>query len=53
MDDEEIGLTDLMSFPNLALSAPLMEKSELLQEEDKHDFVRPEAMIKSIDMFIM
>ena len=53
MDEEEIGLTDLLSLPNLALSAPLMTKSELLQEEDKHDFVRPEAMTKSIAVSIL
>jgi hypothetical protein len=32
----------------LALSTLLRIKSELLQEEDKHDFVRPEAITMSI-----
>jgi hypothetical protein len=53
VDEEEIGLIDLLSLPNLALSAPLRTKSELLQEEDKHDFFRPEAIKKSIAVSIM
>ncbi len=48
VDEEEIELTDLLSLPNLALSTLLRIKSELLQEEDKHDFVRPEAITMSI-----
>ena len=45
-----MGLTDRLSLPNLAVSAPLRTKSELLQEEDKHDFMRPEAMTMPIAM---
>jgi len=52
VDEEEIRLTDLLSLPNLALSAPLRTDSGLLQEEDKHDFVRPEAMTMSIAVSI-
>jgi hypothetical protein len=48
VEEEEIGFTDLRSFPNLTRSAPLRTKSELLEEEDKHDFVRAEAITKSI-----
>ena len=48
MDEEENGFTDLLSLLNLALFAPLRSKLELLQEEDKHNFVRPEAMTTSI-----
>jgi hypothetical protein len=53
VEEEAIGLTDLMSFPNLARSAPLSTKSELLEEEDKHDFVRREAMTRSIAVSIL
>ena len=45
VDEDEIVLTDLLSLANLAISAPLRTKSELLQEEDnKHDFFRPKAI---------
>ena len=39
---------EFKSFLNLVFSAALMTKSELLQEEDKHDFVSPEAITKSM-----
>ena len=39
---------EFMSFFNLAFSAAFKTKSELLQEEDKHDFVNPEAIAKSL-----
>ena len=41
-------LTDLLSFPNLTFSAAFKTKLELLHEEDKHDFVSPEAITISI-----
>ena len=50
MEEEAIGLTDFLSFPNLARSAPLRTKSELLEEEDKHNFVRPEKITRSTAM---
>jgi len=53
VEDEAIGLTDLMSFPNLTRSAPLRTKSELLEDDDKHDFVKPEAMTMPIAVSIM
>jgi hypothetical protein len=34
VDEEEIGLQDLLSFANLVDSAALSTKLELLQEED-------------------
>jgi hypothetical protein len=37
VEEEEIGLMEFKSFLNLAFSAAFMTKSELLQEEDKHD----------------
>jgi hypothetical protein len=53
VEEEEIGFADLRSFPNLARSAPLRTKSELLEEEDKHDFVKAEAITKSIAVSIL
>ncbi len=54
MEEEAIGLTaDLMSFPSLARSTALRTKSEPLEEEDKQDFVSPEAMTRSMAMSIM
>ena len=43
-----MGLVDFRSFLNLARSAALRTKSELLEEEGKHDFVSPDAMTKSM-----
>jgi hypothetical protein len=43
-----MGLNDLLSLSNLVVSAPFKTNSGLLQEENKHDFVRPEAMTMSI-----
>ena len=37
-----------MSFLNLVFSAALRTKLELLHEEDKHDFVNPEAISRSM-----
>ena len=48
-----MGLTDLVSFSNLAFSAILRTESELLEEEDKRDFDRPKAMMMSIAVSIM
>ena len=41
---------EVMFFLNLVFSAAFKTKSELLQEEDKHDFVSPEAITKSMDV---
>jgi hypothetical protein len=43
-----MGLPEILSFLNLAFSAAFRTKSELLQEEDKHDFVKPEAITRSM-----
>ena len=51
--EDAIGLADLLSVPNLNRSAPLMTKSELLEEEDKHDFVKAEEITRSIDVSIL
>ena len=48
VEDDEIEWTELLSFLNLAFSAAFRTKSELLHEEGKHDFVKAEAMTKSI-----
>ena len=53
VEEEEIGFADLLSFPNLTRSAPLSTKSELLEEEDKHDLVRAEAITRSIVVSIL
>ncbi len=53
LEEEAIGLADLLSFPNLTRSAPLRTKSELFEELDKHDFVNPEAMTRSIVVSIL
>jgi hypothetical protein len=53
VEEEEIGFADLLSFPNLTRSAPLSTKSELLEEEDKHDLVRAEAITRSIAVSIL
>ena len=44
---------EFMSFLNLVFSVAFRTKSELLQEEDKHDFVSPEAIIKSMVVSIL
>ena len=43
-----MGLAEFLSFDNLAFSAAFWTKSELLHEEDKHDFGKPEAMTRSM-----
>jgi hypothetical protein len=43
VDEEEIGLHDLLTFANFVDLATLSTKSELLQKEDKHDLINPEA----------
>ena len=48
MDEEEIGLHDLLSFANFDDSAALSTKSEVLHEEDKHDLVNLEATTMSM-----
>ena len=49
VEEDKIGLHDLMSFANFFDSAALRTKSKLLLEEGKHDFVNnPEAMTMSI-----
>jgi hypothetical protein len=53
VEEDEMGLTESMSFPNLAFSAAFVTKSELLHEEVKHDFVKPEAITRSIAVSIM
>ncbi len=53
VEEEAIGLTDLLSFPNFTRSAPLRTKSDLFEEEDKHDFVKPEAITKSVAVSIL
>jgi len=44
VDEDKIGLHDLLSFANFFDSAALRTQSKLLLEEDKHDLVSPEAM---------
>jgi hypothetical protein len=39
-----MGWVEFMTFLNLAFSAAFRTTSELLHEEDKHDFVSPEAI---------
>ncbi len=43
-----MGWVEFLSFLNLEFSAALRTKSELLQEESKHDFVKAEAITMSI-----
>ena len=43
-----MGLAEFLSIMNLAFSAVFRAKSELLHEEDKYDFVKPEAMTMSM-----
>ena len=43
-----MGLAEYLSFLNLAFSVAFRTKSELFHEEDKHDFVKPEAITKSM-----
>ncbi len=50
VDDAEMGWDEFLSFLNLAFSAAFRTKSELLYEEDKHDFVNPEAITRSMDV---
>ncbi len=53
VDEEEIGLQDLLTLPNFFDSTALSTKSELLLEEDKHDLVNPQAMPMSMDESIL
>ena len=53
VEEEAIGLTDLLTFLNLTRSAPSRRKSELFEEEDKHDFVKPEAITRSMAVSIL
>jgi hypothetical protein len=53
VDEEAMGLHDLMFLPNFATFATLRTLSELLHEEVKHDLVCPEAMTMSIADSIM
>jgi hypothetical protein len=48
VEEDEMGMMEFTSFLNLAFSAAFRTKSELLQEEDKHDFLNPEAITKSM-----
>jgi len=48
VEEFEMGLAEFLSFLNLAFSADFMVKPELLHEEEKHDFVKPEAIIRSM-----
>jgi hypothetical protein len=50
VEEVAMGLMVFKSFLNLAFSAALSTKSELLQEEDKHDFFKPEATTRSMDV---
>ena len=43
-----MGLMEFTFFLNLAFSDAFKTKSELLQEENKHDFVSSEAITKSM-----
>ena len=43
-----MGLTELLSFLNLAFSGVFRTRSELLHEEEKHEIVKPEAMTSSM-----
>ncbi len=43
-----MGLAEFLSFLNLVFSAAFRTKSELLHEEDKHDFVKPETMTMAV-----
>jgi len=52
VEEDEMGLTEFLSSLNLTFSAALKTKSELLHEEDKHDFVKPEAITGSMAMSI-
>ncbi len=46
--DKDMGWAEFLSFLNLAFSAAFRTKSELLHEESKHDFVKAEAITKSM-----
>ncbi len=43
-----MGKEDFLSFENFLVSAWRRMKSELLEEEDKHDFCRAEVMTMSM-----
>jgi len=47
-EEDEIGLMEFKSFLNSAFSAAFRIKLELLQEEDKHDFVSLKAITRSM-----
>jgi hypothetical protein len=46
VEEVEMGLAEILSFINLAFSVAFKTQSELLQEEDKHDFVKLEAITR-------
>ncbi len=48
VEDDEMGWAEFHTFMNLAFYAALRKKSELLQEESKRDFVKAEAITKSM-----
>jgi hypothetical protein len=48
VEEAEMGWAEFMSFLNLAFSVAFKTKSELLLEEDKHDFISSEAITMSI-----
>ena len=43
-----MGWAEFLSFLNLAFSIAFRTKSELLHEEDKHDFVKLEGITRSM-----
>jgi phosphoribosylaminoimidazole-succinocarboxamide synthase len=48
VEEVEMGLAEILSFLNLAFFVDFRTKSEILQEEDKHDFVKLEAITRSM-----
>ena len=46
IEEDAMGLMEFKSFLNLVFSPALMTKSELLQEEVKHDSFNPEILIR-------
>ncbi len=48
VEEVEMGLGEILFFLNFAFSAAFRTKSELIHEEDKHDFFKPEAMTRSM-----
>jgi hypothetical protein len=48
-----MGLAEFLSFLNLAFSTAFKTKSELVHEEDKHDYVMLEAITRSMTVSSM